>query len=873
MNRAPLLLAVACSGAGALIFETLWLRSAAWLVGSSAVAAATVLAAMMAGLALGGWLAARTAHTAANPARRYAGVELLAAAGGLLLVLGMPALATGLAPALGDLAGHRGWLQAARLTLALVLLAVPAAAMGYSLPLLTRAWAEQADLGRVLGRLYAVNTAGAVAGTVATEWLLVPWLGVAASAGVAAALLGLAACLALTVQLPGSAEPAPTTESLPRRWLLVAAAGGALALAAEVLWLRTLVLQVAGTAPAFAAMLAWLLAGLALGGVLGMRLARRARAALPWLALAAGASLVLGLWLATGTRALPADGWRLWVLGAMGLLPGFVCSGALFTVLAQLLGEAGRGHANASGRLTTANLLGGALGAWCAGLWLLPALGLAQAWVCIVLGYTALAAALWHRRANGVGIAALVAAALAVGPAIDRQLADARAPWQAVDDSTLVALHHGRVDTGQLLRQDFLGQPLAWRLVTNRYSMSSTADDSRRYMSAFAWWPLALAEAPRDALLISHGLGTTAAALLSDPGLAHLDVVDISRGTLRLSQLARQHEPLGDPLLDPRTTVHVEDGRFWLASQARQYDLITGEPPPPRLAGVVNLYTAEHFALMRRRLRPGGVASYWLPVDQLSTASAQAITAAFCGAFEHCLLAAGSHYNWVLVGLTAPPTGLRTALWETPAAYALRTSGFDTPALLGATLIADDDALRAWAKVPPLHDDRPGRLDTRPPETAVLVDHARWSQQASTVARQAPWLAGLPVQQAADFVPLLNGQLRGLQPELADLALQRGVVSPLLAALNSGWTQQRIVAGTAADNADAAYHQGVGLLARREPDRALDALLVALKDDAPHARTAAVLAACWAGEAERARGIAGGLVPGMRCWADPDTVP
>ena len=186
MNRKPLLIAVACSGAGALIFETLWLRSAAWLVGSSAVAAAAVLTAMMVGLALGGWLAARTAHTARNPARRYAAIELLAAGAGLVLVVGMPALTAWLAPALGQLADQPALLHGLRLALAVALLAVPAAAMGYSLPLLTRAWADRPDLGPVLGRLYAVNTAGAVAGTLATEWVLVPTLGIATSAAVAA---------------------------------------------------------------------------------------------------------------------------------------------------------------------------------------------------------------------------------------------------------------------------------------------------------------------------------------------------------------------------------------------------------------------------------------------------------------------------------------------------------------------------------------------------------------------------------------------------------------------------------------------------------------------------------------------------------------
>ena len=36
------------------------------------------------------------------------------------------------------------------------------------------------------------------------------------------------------------------------------------------------------------------------------------------------------------------------------------------------------------------------------------------------------------------------------------------------------------------------------------------------------------------------------------------------------------------PLQDPRVRVHIEDGRQFLQATGRRFDLITGEPPPPR---------------------------------------------------------------------------------------------------------------------------------------------------------------------------------------------------------------------------------------------------------------------------------------------------
>ena len=50
-------------------------------------------------------------------------------------------------------------------------------------------------------------------------------------------------------------------------------------------------------------------------------------------------------------------------------------------------------------------------------------------------------------------------------------------------------------------------------------------------------------------------------------------------------------------------TVHVEDGRHFLETRQQRYDLITGEPPPPKVAGIVNLFTKEYFAAIRARER------------------------------------------------------------------------------------------------------------------------------------------------------------------------------------------------------------------------------------------------------------------------------
>jgi hypothetical protein len=256
--------------------------------------------------------------------------------------------------------------------------------------------------------------------------------------------------------------------------------------------------------------------------------------------------------------------------------------------------------------------------------------------------------------------------------------------------------------------------------------MSGTEERNRRYMKAFVYLPVALHPGPRRALLISYGVGSTARALLDTPGVERVDVVDISREILETSELL--HASGADPLEDPRVRVHVEDGRYFLQVTDERYDLITGEPPPPKIAGVVNLYTREYFRLIHDRLADGGLSTYWLPVHNLTEQDTKAILRAFCDVFDDCSLWAGSGLDWIMMGTRAGSGPASEAAfvrqWQTPAvAEELRALGFEHPATLAATFLADADRLRlVTGDTPPLIDDFPKRLSN------ALVDGSRLEQ-------------------------------------------------------------------------------------------------------------------------------------------------
>ena len=734
------------SGGSALIFETLWFRLAGLAFGNSVWASALVLSSFMAGLALGNGLAAWRGHRVRHPCRMYATVELAVAAGGIALVMLLPALTGLLGPLFRPLLEQSALLNLLRFSISFVLLMVPATAMGMTLPLLVRSLlAGGAGFGRVLGQLYGWNTLGAVAGALVGETLLIESFGIMGTATWAASFNLVAAFGALAIARGGEErEPLSPARSRPRlsqracRILAASFLCGGILLALEVVWFRFLQLFLPGTSLTFAVLLSIVLGGIGIGGLAASVWFRKSRCAsrrAAALALGMGIVSMLGyglvdLVLAGKTETRLSSGYGLDDLSLclLLILPVSLLSGIQFTLLGQIAQEELGDEMRSAGLVTMANTIGAMIGPLLAGFVLIPSMGMEVSFFVLGLAYAAVALLLvdraqWMSPARSVveyGLAGSLVLAVALFPfgRMQRYLGIASAGYMG-DDTRIVAVREGLTETIQYLRDDFLGEPVSYRLVTNSFSMSSTQPSSRRYMKYYVYWPVAIHPDPRNALLVSFGCGSTARALTDTRALESIVVVDISREILDLAQVVFP-EAGDNPLEDPRVEVHVEDGRFFLQTTDRKFDLITSEPPPPKLAGVVNLYTKEYFQLIRDRLAEGGIATYWLPVQQLTLSETGAIARAFLEVFgDETTLWNGSGLNWMLVGTRDAPGAVSsehfTRQWNDPVVGPeMRALGFEHPAQIGATFLMGAEDLRALtASLPPLTDDRPKLLSSR----------------------------------------------------------------------------------------------------------------------------------------------------------------
>ncbi len=775
---APYLLFLA-SGASGLVYQVLWVRQFGGVFGNTVHSAALVTAAFMCGLGVGGYLAGAWADRrflAAEAAGEAPGGRFLAAYGTAEIAIG--AMGAGLAVALPRLdglstrisayaPGAGGFLELSfgsmifRYAAAVVLLAPITVLMGGTLTLLIRhVVAARLDrAGTRIGALYGLNTLGAAIGCVATDFALVPALGLLRTQLVAASInlaVGLAA-LALARRSPASAVlAAPTTAATrapaladPARhalWLTAIAIGltGFTGMGLEIVWFRVLGNALGAYRAVFSLLLAVLLVSMWAGSMIGGAIHRRfpdaatsyivVETLLVLVALALLATFqrsVVDQELLAPVRALGASAAGPSAAGQVGAMvrtiAGLVGPPALLMGFAFPLANAHVQRAEASvgrraGALYLANTAGSVLGSIVAGFALLPQLG-AQAsvfWLALAAASAVVPLGLARRRLSSrraVGaadvIVATAALALFVGLASYRSLLPdddlrrrvlAKFPGERLLDVT-----EGENEV-VAVTVDPLGDR---RLCTNGHSMSGNSPEAQRYMRAFAHVPLLLTESPRSVLVICFGVGNTLHAASLHPSVERLELADLSRNVL-------DHAPFFEAtnhgvLRDPRVRVFVDDGRQHLRmAPPGTYDLVTLEPPPIAFAGVSALYAREFYELAKSRLAPGGLVTQWLPFYQLRGPEVLALVRAFVDVFPDATLLSGERRELILLGaasgaVTVDPSALARRLAARPAVRAdLARVDLARPSELVGMFAADGAALRAaTASTAPVTDDWP----------------------------------------------------------------------------------------------------------------------------------------------------------------------
>lgn len=180
--RFPIYLAYGLNGAASLSFEVVWSRYLGMAFATTVYAFAMVLGVFLFGLGLGGAAGAALGRRLKNPRRAFAAVQLciVAAVSGTAFLV--PFMATQMmAIDRGEGANALTW-SLTNLVRAMVVVFPGAFLWGMSFPIaLVCLGRNLGDAAKPVGRMYAVNTVGAVIGSLATSFVLVPTLGSAAA--------------------------------------------------------------------------------------------------------------------------------------------------------------------------------------------------------------------------------------------------------------------------------------------------------------------------------------------------------------------------------------------------------------------------------------------------------------------------------------------------------------------------------------------------------------------------------------------------------------------------------------------------------------------------------------------------------------------
>ncbi len=621
------------SGFAALLYQTAWTREFAFLFGTSELAVVAVLAAYMGGLALGAAAAARYVGRLARPVLAYGVLELGIAFGALAVPFLIRAVQ---AAYLGFAGGLEAPPETMALTTALfhlvgsfVVLVPCTALMGATLPLLARyAVAEDAQVGPRIGILYAVNTFGAIAGTLTAAFVLLPALGLRQTvfigiAGNAVVFLAAAALAKGIAGLPPESANDPRAGRGVFHWILPAMLiSGAVSFLYEVLWTRLLGQVLGGSTAAFASMLASFLLGIALGSAVASRFAKTRSAATIGFVVAQIGAGVLG-WFAFSmadrlpelmaqvgaTAATPATGAA---VAGLVLLPVTLCIGATFPFGVRLLARDADEAAAVSGRVYAWNTVGSIVGSIGAGFFLLPMLGLEGTARVGVLTSLALAVvtalASTPRRPVLAGIAGVAIAALGLlGLPIPENLLLHSAIGGGRVAGDLYYLGVGRSATVTVVEyQD------GWRISTNGLPESGV---ERREIpdlrfNETAWLsllPTAARPDAREMLIIGLGGAKTLEATAST--VASIDVIELEEEVVKANRLIPRAV---QPLDDPRVHLRIGDARGAMNLSEKRYDAIVSQPSHPWTSGASHLYTRDFFELVHSKLVPGGIFVQWI---------------------------------------------------------------------------------------------------------------------------------------------------------------------------------------------------------------------------------------------------------------------
>ncbi|MGD2088083.1 MAG: fused MFS/spermidine synthase [Candidatus Aminicenantes bacterium] len=655
------------SGLISLVFQVSWLKMLLPIFGNTVWAVSTLLTAFMAGLALGSWWFGRIADRIGSPLKLYGLLEGFIGVYALLTLLIFGKLHLIYIPLYSLSGGDNLVMGIIKFFLAFLILLPPTVCMGATLPLLARQFTREVKTaGSGIGFLYTINTLGAVLGTFAAGFYLIPMLGLRNTVvtGAVANFIILAVIVLVTHRETLGFKLAGIFNSRAinpgNRWVMVVYfICGFTALAYEVIWNRILTLHLGSSVYAYSIMLAVYLMGITLGAALMSYFIKRIKNpvrvfALVQLGLAFDLILLINQFgllsdlLGNVGEAVLGRGYFSFVFTLIFstfqllILPTLLM-GASFPLAVRLFVKNREQLGQETGQLYASNTLGTIFGSFCAGFLLLPVLGAQNGLLAAASLNLGVGGFLLFKNNPAKPAAKKIVMVIAAVVIFysgyflftsKNQVILTAGVFQEVnsDEVELLAFEEDIYATITVEeRKNVRGE---WRqLSMNGVNVAGTSSELFSIQKLQGHLPLLLHKNPRKVLHIGFGSGGTAWAVSRYP-VEKIIIAEISRSVIKKAAkyfLTVNHGVLADP----RVEVVFTDGRNKVLADKQTYDVILSDSVHPRFSGNGSLYTYDYYQLLKERLKPGGLVSQWLPFYSITPKNFKMIVKSFYRVFPN----------------------------------------------------------------------------------------------------------------------------------------------------------------------------------------------------------------------------------------------
>lgn len=653
------------SGIAGLIYEVVYAKALAVTFGSTALASYTVLATYMGGIAFGAWLGGYFADRVKNPLKAYALCEAFIGIYAALTPLIFTFIQSVYVHFGMDSPPDAAWLTPFRLTLGILSLGIPTTMMGATLPLMFK---HLKSIGissdKAIAPLYAANVVGAAVGSVVAGYFLLPAVGRNGGTFIAAIVSLLLALYVLekqkSVVLPAISKEVFTNKKVPpalfdrpnKRYGLAALSvlfvGGGVTLGLEVSSMHLLAIVAGNSVYAFGLMLATFLAGLGLGSFVGEKLmGRYSKLALIGVAqcgIAIAVALTAQMW---GDLPSYFSSFSLYpvklsfsareairaLVCLCAMLPPAFFIGLSYPAAMDLATEwlSPTGGAKGVGIASAFNTLGNILGVLLVGFWLLPSYGsrnavFGLALVALALGLISLALSQQQTNARK----SVASYSINFSPALLALVCIFLFPrqWNFDDLSSGSNVYFSAQDWGKVIDHSESveggltsvaknANGVLTLLTNGKFQGNDSPGGEMVAQESFALFPLLHTPQRASALVIGYGTGMTTRSL-HEFGFKNIEVAELSKDIVALAD--KYFRSINSAISTASgVSLHYTDGRNFLLTQSKKFDVISIEITSIWFAGAANLYNREFYALAKRRLNHDGVIQQWIQLHHIST--------------------------------------------------------------------------------------------------------------------------------------------------------------------------------------------------------------------------------------------------------------